>query len=87
MTKPREAWGLDPEAVHYAIEVKSVASGDRVRLTENQREMMATVNDTFDHVHPVVVILDLGGLPETVGISVELYQESVWSDGQLSKTV
>ncbi|WP_042662916.1 hypothetical protein [Haloferax sp. ATB1] len=73
--------------VYYAIEVKSVASGNRVRLTENQREMMATVNDTFDHVHPVVVIIDLGGFPESVEITVEMYQESVWADRQASKTI
>lgn len=49
--------------------------------------MMGIVDDTLDHVHPVVVIVDLGGLPESVEISADIYQESVWADGQMSKTV
>jgi hypothetical protein len=72
---------------YYAVEVKAVASGNRVRLTKNQREMMATVSEEVDRVHPVIVIVDVGGLPESVEVGVDIYAESVWADGQLSKTV
>lgn len=43
--------------------------------------MIATVNETLDHVHPVIVIMHFGDLPESVGFTVNMYQESVRADG------
>ncbi len=81
---------LDPTTdllAYYAVEVKAVSSGDRVRLTENQQEMLATVSDEVERVHPVLVMVDVGGLPESAEVVVDIYEESVWADGQMSKTV
>lgn len=72
---------------YYAVEVKSVTSGDRVRVTENQRKKLRTISQNLDCVHPVIVIVDINGLPETAEITVDMYEESVWADGQTSKTV
>jgi len=81
---------LDPTTdllAYYAVEVKAVSSGDRVRLTENQQEMLATVSEEVERVHPVIVMVDVGGLPESAEVVVDIYEESVWADGQMSKTV
>ena len=81
---------LDPTTdllAYYAVEVKAVSSGDRVRLTENQQEMLATVSEGVERVHPVIVMVDVGGLPESAEVVVDIYEESVWADGQISKTV
>jgi len=81
---------LDPTTdllAYYAVEVKAVSSGDRVRLTENQQEMLATVSEQVERVHPVIVMVDVGGLPESAEVVVDIYEVSVWADGQMSKTV
>lgn len=81
---------LDPTTdllAYYAVEVKAVSSGNRVRLTENQQEMLATVSEEVERVHPVIVMVDVGGLPESAEVVVDIYEESVWTDGQMSKTV
>ena len=81
---------LDPTTgllAYYAMEVKAVSSGNRVRLTENQQEMLATVSEEVERVHPVIVMVDVGGLPESAEVVVDIYEESVWADGQMSKTV
>lgn len=43
--------------------------------------MVATINETLDHLHPVIVIMHLGDLPGSVEITVNMYQESVRADG------
>jgi len=81
---------LDPTTdllAYYAVEVKAVSSGDRVRLTENQQEILAIVSEEVERVHPVIVMVDIGGLPESAEVVVDIYEESVWADGQMSKTV
>lgn len=72
---------------YYAVEVKAVSSGNRVRLTENQQESLATVSKEVERVHPVIVIVDVAGLPDSAEVEVDIYEESVWADGQMSKTV
>lgn len=73
--------------VYYLIEVKTVTTGDRVRLTENQHKMMEVVSKEVDFVHPVIVILDINNLPESVEIQVDIYEESTWGTGKKSKNV
>ena len=63
--------------IYYSIEIKSVATGDRVRLTKNQHEMMRVVSEDVNFVHPVIVILDLEGLPDSVDVGVDVYEDSV----------
>jgi len=93
MHKPnplRSQEGLDPTTdslAYYAVEVKGVSRGDRVRLTENQQEMLSIVSEQVEHVHPVIVTVDVGDLPESAEVIVDLYYESVWADGQISKSV
>lgn len=72
---------------YYAVEVKAVSEGDRVRLTENQQEMLQVVSEEVEHVHPVIVMVDVGNLPESAEVTVDLYENSVWAEGQMSKTV
>jgi hypothetical protein len=76
-----------PLTVYYAIEVKAVTRGSRVRLTGNQQELLPAVSENLDHVHPVIVTVDLNGLPEAVEVDVDIFENSVWGDGQTSKTV
>ena len=81
---------LDPTTdllAYYAVEVKAVSRGNRVRLTENQQEMLSTVSEEVEGVHPIIVMVDVGGLPESAEVVVDIYEESVWADGQMSKTV
>jgi hypothetical protein len=81
---------LDPTITrfgYYAVEVKAVSKGDRVRLTENQQEMLQVVSEEVEHVHPVIVMVDVENLPESAEVTVDLYENSVWAEGQMSKTV
>jgi hypothetical protein len=81
---------LDPTTEllgYYPIEVKATSRGNRVRLTENQHETLATVHEEVDGAHPVMVLVDISGLPESAEIVVDIYEESVWADGQKSKTI
>jgi hypothetical protein len=81
---------LDPTTdllAYYAVEVKAVSSGNRVRLTENQQEMLAIVSEEVERVFPIIVMVDVGGLPESAEVVVDIYEESVWADGQMSKTI
>lgn len=81
---------LDPTTellAYYAVEVKAVSSGNRVRLTENQQEMLATVSEEVEGVYPIIVMVDVSGLPQSAEVLVDIYEESVWADGQMSKTV
>lgn len=79
--------GTHSVTVYYAVEVKAVTSGGRVRLTENQQELLPAISENLDRVHPVIITVDLNGLPETVEMVVDIFEESVWADGQTSKTV
>ncbi|WP_323192792.1 hypothetical protein [Halostella sp. PRR32] len=86
----RSREGLDPTTdllAYYAVEVKAVSSGNRVRLTENQQEMLAIVSEEVEQVYPIIVMVDVGGLPESAEVVVDIYEESVWADGQMSKTI
>lgn len=81
--------GLDPKTdllTYYAVEVKAVSSVDRVRFTESQQEMLAIVSEEVERVHPVILMVDVGGLSESAEVIVDIYEESVWADGQMSKT-
>ncbi|MGB9966313.1 hypothetical protein [Halobacterium hubeiense] len=82
-----QATEAGPLKAYYAVEVKSITSGNRARLTENQQKMLPTISKNLDRVHPVVVTVDLNGLPETAEVTVNMYENSVWADGQISKTV
>lgn len=73
--------------IYYPVEVKTTSRQGRVRLTNNQLEMLAVLDDQLEYVHPIIVSFDISALPEAVGIEVDLYEDSEWGDGAMSKTI
>jgi hypothetical protein len=73
--------------IYYPIEVKSFTSNRRIRLTQNQSKAFELLGNSVDYVHPILVIVDLNNLPESVGIDVELVENSRWAEGARTKSV
>lgn len=85
--RPRTMEPSKKMQVYYPIEVKSVTSYRRIRLTENQSDTFVLLANDVDYVHPLLVMLDLNDLPESVGIEVDLIEDSRWGEGTRTKSV
>lgn len=61
--------------VYYPVEVKS---GDKQTLTEQQAEAIPAIVEHVDHVHPLIVAIELDGLPGQYAIEVSEFSTSAW---------
>lgn len=60
---------------YYPIEVKS---GEKKTLTDSQATAIPHVAEEVDHVHPIIVEVDLSDLPSEYNMSVDMLSSSDW---------
>lgn len=63
--------------VYYPVEVKS---GDKKTLTEQQASAIPDIANHVDHVHPIIVTVEIDNLPDGYSINVEEFATSRWGD-------
>jgi hypothetical protein len=74
-----------PEAllsIYYPVEVKS---GNKKTLTAQQSTAIPRVSETVDCVHPIILRIDIGDLPESYAMDAELFSETDESGGETTR--
>lgn len=60
-------------------------SGNKKTLTEQQSRAIPRVAKTVDCVHPMVLRIDIGDLPESYAIDAEMFSETDGSGGDTTR--
>jgi len=69
-------------SVYYPVEVKS---GAKKTLTEQQARAIPRVAETVDCVHPIILKIDIGDLPESYAMDAEMFSKTNGSGGETTR--
>jgi len=69
-------------SIYYPVEVKS---GAKKTLTEQQSRAIPRVAETVDCVHPIILRIDIGDLPESYAMEAEMFSGADGSGGDTTR--